>query len=184
MSSNSDNNEFSASVVVWCSVVLLSFTSEKIVKICWVSVVTQLFCGTWVPLVGTMNMTDPFQAAQCMYKVTKPGCSLYSCSCYSIFQFVILLCLWSLNKEDAMDRCKWRKVIKEVRWPGWVLAGECFFWYRPTRVVPDKRPLNGCCCCCHGGKLEQIEHFLLKGIYRPTTLMTILISSTVLQTIL
>jgi len=22
------------------------------------------------------------------------------------------------------------------------------FWYRPTRVVPDKRPLNGCCCCC------------------------------------
>ena len=50
-----------------------------------------------------------------------------------------------LNKEDAMDRCKWRKVIKEVRWPGWVWAGE---WYRPTRVVPDKRPLNGCCCCC------------------------------------
>ena len=23
-----------------------------------------------------------------------------------------------LNKEDAMDHCKWRKVIKEVRWPG------------------------------------------------------------------
>jgi len=21
-------------------------------------------------------------------------------------------------------------------------------WYRPTWVVPDKRPLNGCCCCC------------------------------------
>ena len=21
--------------------------------------------------------------------------------------------------------------------------GECFFWYRPTRVVPDQRPLNG-----------------------------------------
>ena len=26
--------------------------------------------------------------------------------------------------------------------------GECFFWYRPTRVVPDKRPLNGCVCVC------------------------------------
>ena len=25
-----------------------------------------------------------------------------------------------LNKEDAMDRCKWRKVIKEARWWGWV----------------------------------------------------------------
>ena len=54
-----------------------------------------------------------------------------------------------LNKEDAVDHCKWRKVIKEVHWPGWVWAGECFFWYRPTRVVPDKRPLNGCCCISH-----------------------------------
>jgi len=51
-----------------------------------------------------------------------------------------------LNKEDAVDRCKWRKVIKEVRWSGWVWVGECFFWYRPTWVVQDKRPLNGCCC--------------------------------------
>ena len=25
-----------------------------------------------------------------------------------------------LNKEDAMDRCKWRKVIKDVRGSGWV----------------------------------------------------------------
>ena len=46
---------------------------------------------------------------------------------------------------------KWRKVIKKVCWPGWVWAGECFFWYRPTRVVPDKRPLNGCCCCYFPG---------------------------------
>ena len=26
--------------------------------------------------------------------------------------------------------------------------GECFFWYWPTRVVPDQRPLNGCVCVC------------------------------------
>jgi len=25
-----------------------------------------------------------------------------------------------LNKEDAMDRCKWRKMIKVVRRSGWV----------------------------------------------------------------
>jgi len=25
-------------------------------------------------------------------------------------------------------------------------VGECSFWYRPTRVVPDQRPLNGGCC--------------------------------------
>jgi len=37
-------------------------------------------------------------------------------------------------------------VIKEARWSGWVWVGECFFWYRPTRVVPDQRPLNGRCC--------------------------------------
>ena len=52
-----------------------------------------------------------------------------------------------LNKEDAVDRCKWRKVIKEVRWPGWVRVREYFFWYQPTWVVPDQRPLNGRCCC-------------------------------------
>jgi len=51
-----------------------------------------------------------------------------------------------LNKEDAMDRCKWRKMIKEARWSGWAWVGECFFWYLPTRVVPDQRPLNGRCC--------------------------------------
>jgi len=39
-------------------------------------------------------------------------------------------------------------MIKEARWSGWVWVGECFFWYRPTRVVPDQRPLNGRCCCC------------------------------------
>ena len=51
-----------------------------------------------------------------------------------------------LNKEDAMDRSKWMKLIKDVRWSGWVLVGQCFFWYRPTWVVPDQRPLNGCVC--------------------------------------
>ena len=28
-------------------------------------------------------------------------------------------------------------------------VGECFFWYRPTRVVLDQRPLNGCVCVCY-----------------------------------
>jgi len=39
-------------------------------------------------------------------------------------------------------------MIKEARWFGWVWVGESSFWYRPTRVVPDQRPLNGRCCCC------------------------------------
>ena len=49
-------------------------------------------------------------------------------------------CHWPLQME---------KGDKGTRWSGWVWVGECFFWYRPTRVVPDQRPLNGrrCCCC-------------------------------------
>jgi len=27
-------------------------------------------------------------------------------------------------------------------------VSECFFWYRPTWVVPDKVQLNGCVCVC------------------------------------
>ena len=64
-----------------------------------------------------------------------------------------------LNKEDAMDYCKWRKMIKDVWWSGWVWVvwvGECLFWYWPTRVVRDQRPLNGCvwvCVCgCQSGR--------------------------------
>ena len=53
-----------------------------------------------------------------------------------------------LNKEDAVEHSKWRKLIKDVRWSGCVWVGECFFWYRPTRVVPDQRPLNGCVRAC------------------------------------
>jgi len=36
--------------------------------------------------------------------------------------------------SDDQDGCEW--------------VNECFFWYRPTRVVPDQRPLNGCVCVC------------------------------------
>jgi len=53
-----------------------------------------------------------------------------------------------LNTADAMDRARCRKLIKDIRWSGWVWVGDCFFWYWPTRVVPDQRPLNGCVCVC------------------------------------
>jgi len=47
----------------------------------------------------------------------------------------------NLNREDAMDRSRWKKLIKIGWWSGsgwWV--GECFFWYWLTWVVPDKGP--------------------------------------------
>ena len=43
----------------------------------------------------------------------------------------------NLNKEDAMDRGRWKKLIKIGWWSGW-WVGECFFWYRLTQVDPDK----------------------------------------------
>jgi len=45
----------------------------------------------------------------------------------------------NLNREDAMDHGRWKKLIK-IGWSGW-WVGECFFWYRLTRVVPDKGPV-------------------------------------------
>jgi len=47
----------------------------------------------------------------------------------------------NLNREDAMDLGRWKKLIKIGWWSGW-WVGECFFWYRLTRVVPDKGPQN------------------------------------------
>ena len=52
-----------------------------------------------------------------------------------------------LNKEDAIDCSRWRKLVKDVWWSGWVWVGECFFWYWPTWVVPDTGPLNSCVLC-------------------------------------
>jgi len=38
-------------------------------------------------------------------------------------------------------------------------VGECFFWYRPTLVVLDQGPLNGC-VCVYGGRETQVDDTL------------------------
>jgi len=63
-------------------------------------------------------------------------------------EFVEKDCRARILNKDALDRSRWWKLIKDVWWPGWVWMSECFFWYWPTRVVSDKRPLNGCVCVC------------------------------------
>jgi len=40
-----------------------------------------------------------------------------------------------LNREHAMDRGRWRKLINDDWW-----VGECFFWYWLTWVVLEKGP--------------------------------------------
>jgi len=42
------------------------------------------------------------------------------------------------------------KADRDDWWPRWVWVGECFFWYRLTRVVPDKihRAVKWLCVLC------------------------------------
>ena len=51
-------------------------------------------------------------------------------------------------------------------WPRWVWVGECFFWYRLTRVVPDKfhRAVKRLCCVCVCSGKETIKWALLSYI--------------------
>jgi len=58
-----------------------------------------------------------------------------------------------LNREDAMDHSRWKKMIKDDWWSekGWV--DECFFLYRLYLVVPDKGPQNG----CRSSKARMVE---------------------------
>jgi len=44
--------------------------------------------------------------------------------------------------SDDQDGCEWVS----------------FFWYRPTRVVPDQRLLNGCVCVCTFSMLTLLIH--------------------------
>ena len=39
--------------------------------------------------------------------------------------------------------------------------GESSFWYRPTRVVPDQRPLNGRCSLRFSGNISPMTGFFL-----------------------
>jgi len=50
----------------------------------------------------------------------------------------------SSTQIDAMDRSRWRKLIKHVWWSRWVWVGECFFWYQLIRVVPHKGLIKKC----------------------------------------
>jgi len=73
-----------------------------------------------------------------------------------------------LNTEDAMCRSRWRKQIgmiddhDECSGP----VGECFFWYRLTRVVPDKfhRAVKRLCVCVCDFK-DGLRQWFIKYSY-------------------
>jgi len=50
-------------------------------------------------------------------------------------------------------------------------VGDCFFWYRPTLVVPDQRPLNGCvrvrvraCACVRAAGYQPRPQVVDRGM--------------------
>ena len=53
-----------------------------------------------------------------------------------------------LNKEDAMDRNKWRKLIKDVRWSGWGGVSGWMFLLVPAYLgCPGSKAVKQLCVC-------------------------------------
>ena len=71
-------------------------------------------------------------------------------------------------REVVKEDCQAHKMKRGCRGPLQMEKGDkgcpmirtgvsgCFFWYRPTRVVPDQRPLNSCVCVLHSPKTYTI----------------------------
>ena len=85
----------------------------------------------------------------------------------------VLWCCWFGGRKGIWPVKKlsggvlaWLSVWSEMQtciWPSWCHCHSLFiasvksrlvlpFWYRPTRVVPEKGPLNGCVCVCTPAK--------------------------------
>ena len=90
---------------------------------------------------------------------------LSKCSCFAFSALTLLV-----GRQEGHPACKklelwgvaWLSVWSEVQtcmWPSWCHCHSLSlasvksrlvlpFWYRLTRVVPEKGPLNGCVCVC------------------------------------
>ena len=51
-----------------------------------------------------------------------------------------------LNKENATDCSRWRKLIKDARWSWWMWVGECFFWYLGSPGSKGHLCVFSCAC--------------------------------------
>ena len=86
-------------------ILIASFTTNFRVKSCWHLV------KLWTRVQGHL-----LKVALNMISFFLVKCFLISYHCYWL---TMISCqARKLNKEDAMDRCKWRKVIKDVRLSG------------------------------------------------------------------
>ena len=102
-----------------------------------------------------------------------------------------------VGRQEGHPACKklsggvlaWLSVWSKVQtciWPSWCHCHSLSlasvksrlvlpFWYRPTRVVPDKGPLNGCVCvlacpcwwqlaCCDWEKMQELCSMMLSTL--------------------
>jgi len=90
-------------------------------------------------------------------------CILFNYTGYAFSALTLLV-----GRQEGHPACKklsggvlaWLSAWSEVQTCIWPSGCQCYslslasvksslvlpFWYRPTRVVPDKEPLNGCVC--------------------------------------
>ena len=97
---------------------------------------------------------------------------------------------WAAGRAPACKKLSggvlaWLSVWSEVQtciWPSWCHCHSLSLasvksrvvlplWYRLTRVVPDKGPLNGCVCVCTLQQVQQICTMTLEGNQPPSFLL-------------
>jgi len=83
-----------------------------------------------------------------------------------------------LNTDDTMDRSKWRKLIKDVRWPGWVWAGLFLLVLAYPGSPGPTAVKRSCVCVCdyceHKGNMifctGYLSHKLMNFKFSPQKL--------------
>ena len=147
----------------WCHCHSLSLASVK----------SRLVLPFWYQLTRVVPEKGPLNVCVCSVSVFFSGCFLqnYSISCKWIFaglwfgRFLALTLLvgW-LEGRPACKKTEWWGAdisvwskVQTCIWPGWCHCHSLSLasvksrlvlpvWYRLTRVVPNKGPLNGCAC--------------------------------------
>ena len=111
-------------------------------------------------------MHGPVTVHHC--KIAVPSCDIFNLRFIIFGSFSALTLL--VGRQEGHPACKklnggmlaWLSVWSEVQTcirPSWCHCHSLSlasvksrlvlpFWYRPTRVVPDKGPINGCVCVC------------------------------------
>ena len=151
------------SVHYWCLYVGLCKCEHKLQ---WFLTITFRRC-LWILLVLLPAFTVSFYAFRTHYPVLClfPVCFLLSYLGYAFSALMLLV-----GRQEGHPACKklsggvlaWLSVWSKVQTCIWPCEFHYYslslasvksrlvlpFWYRPTRVVLDKGPLNGCVCVC------------------------------------